>query len=102
MSNPQAARVPKKYDLMVTRGVRIANDATGELEVVTPLDADGKPQRRGKPVRISISRQQGNQIVSANRGYWEDGDVPPEAASQVPAETAARTQPRGRSGAVKQ
>ena len=101
MGQPTAPRGVKKFDIMVTRGVRVPNAETGELMEVHPVDADGKPQRGGKAVRISVTRRLGNQIVAAGRGYWAEGKPPREAASVEPTETAAKAPARSRGGAAK-
>tara|TARA_B100001146_G_scaffold102210_1_gene90523 strand:+ start:5027 stop:5332 length:306 start_codon:yes stop_codon:yes gene_type:complete len=101
MSQPKAARASKKYDLIVTRGVRVANAETGMLELVTPLGSDGQPKVGGKPIRISVTRRDGNQIVAAGRGHWAEGKPPREAASVQPTETAAKAPARSRGAAAK-
>ncbi len=56
----------RKFDVMLTRTVLITEPGG----VPTTFGPD---KRGGAPVKISVLRRVGNQIVGANRGYWADG-----------------------------
>jgi hypothetical protein len=71
-------KAAKLYDVMLTRGVFIP-DAEGQMEAVGPK----KPG--GKAVKVTVNRRLGNQIVTANRGYWVDGDPPGNIRAPEPA-----------------
>ena len=95
MPNPKVAK-EKLYDVMLTRTIVVVEDG----ERVTR----GPKERGGEAVKLSVKRRLGNQIVSANRGYWADGppaDHNPRVESETPDESgpsAKSKKTRGPSG----
>ncbi len=88
-------RKPKPVDVMLTRGVMLPN-AEGE---VVP---HGPEKRGGAAVKVTISRPLARQVVQGNRGYYADGEPPPERATDEPPETTTRAPARARGAATKE